>query len=82
MVSGTVVSKYVGAVYLGASKDFRLANRVYLNLGYRHYFGFNTIINTTIQYTDLLTQQSSVIQARVKGGGSDIVLGLKVKLNK
>jgi hypothetical protein len=82
MVSGTVVSKYVGAGYVGASKDFRLANRVYLNLGYRHYFGFNTIINTTIQHTDLLTQQSSVIQAKVKGGGSDIVLGLKVKLNK
>lgn len=81
-VSGTVVSKYVGAVYLGASKDFRLANRVYLNLGYRHYFGFNTIINSTIQHTDLLTQQSSVIQAKVKGGGSDIVLGLKFKLNK
>lgn len=81
-VSGTVVSKYVGAFYLGASKDFRLANRVYFNLGYRHYFGFNTIINTTIQYTDLLTQQSSVIQARVKGGGSDIVFGLKFKLNK
>ena len=81
-VSGTVVSKYIGAVYLGASKDFRLANRVYLNLGYRHYFGFNTIINTTIQHTDLLTQQSSVIQAKVKGGGSDIVLGLKFKLNK
>ncbi|MEY5002045.1 MAG: hypothetical protein RLZZ211_2081 [Bacteroidota bacterium] len=81
-VSGTVVSKYMGAVYLGASKDFRLANRVYLNLGYRHYFGFNTIISSTIQHTDLFTQQSSVIQAKVKGGGSDIVLGLKVKLNK
>lgn len=81
-VSGTVVSKYVGAVYLGASKDFRLANRVYLNLGYRRYFGFNTLINSTIQHTDLLTQQSSVIQAKVKGGGSDIVLGLKFKLNK
>jgi hypothetical protein len=81
-VSSTVVSKYMGAVYLGASKDFRLANRVYLNLGYRHYFGFNTIISSTIQHTDLFTQQSSVIQAKVKGGGSDIVLGLKVKLNK
>jgi hypothetical protein len=76
------VSKYIGAVYLGASKDFRLANRVYLNLGYRRYFGFNTIINSTIQHMDLLTQQSSVIQAKVKGGGSDIVLGLKFKLNK
>ena len=81
-VSSTVVSKYVGALYLGASKDFRLANRVYLNLGYRRYFGFNTLINSTIQHTDLLTQQSSVIQAKVKGGGSDIVLGLKFKLNK
>lgn len=81
-VAGTVVSKYIGAVYLGASKDFRLANRVYLNLGYRRYFGFNTIINSTIQHTDLLTNQSSVIQAKVKGGGSDIVLGLKFKLNK
>jgi hypothetical protein len=82
LISTQVVSKYIGAVYLGASKDFRLANRVYLNLGYRHYFGFNTIINSTIQHTDLLTQQSSVIQAKVKGGGSDIVLGLKFKLNK
>lgn len=81
-ISTQVVSKYIGAVYLGASKDFRLANRVYLNLGYRRYFGFNTIINSTIQHTDLLTQQSSVIQAKVKGGGSDIVLGLKFKLNK
>lgn len=82
LISTQVVSKYIGAVYLGASKDFRLANRVYLNLGYRHYFGFNTIINSTIQHTDLLTQQTSVIQAKVKGGGSDIVLGLKFKLNK
>jgi hypothetical protein len=81
-VSSTVVSKYIGAVYLGASKDFRLANRVYLNLGYRRYFGFNTIISSNIQYTDLFTQQSSAVQAKVKGDGSDIVLGLKFKLNK
>jgi hypothetical protein len=81
-VSSTVVSKYMGAVYLGASKDFRLANRVYFNLGYRRYFGFNTIINSNIQYTDLFTQQTSAVQAKVKGDGSDIVLGLKFKLNK
>ncbi|MFM7007207.1 MAG: hypothetical protein ACKOWX_08130 [Flavobacteriales bacterium] len=81
-VSSKVVSKYLGAIYLGASKDFRLANRVYLNLGYRRYFGFNTLISSTIQHTDLLTQQTSVVQAKVKGGGSDIVLGLKFKLNK
>jgi hypothetical protein len=81
-VSSTVVSKYIGAVYLGASKDFRLANRVYFNLGYRRYFGFNTIINSNIQYTDLFTQQSSAVQAKVKGDGSEIVFGLKFKLNR
>jgi hypothetical protein len=81
-VSSTVVSKYMGAVYLGASKDFRLANRVYFNLGYRRYFGFNTIINSNIQYTDLFTQQSSAVQAKVKGDGSEIVFGLKFKLNR
>jgi hypothetical protein len=81
-VSSTVVSKYMGAVYLGASKDFRLAKRVYFNLDYRHYFGFNTIINSNIQYTDLFTQQSSAVQAKVKGDGSEIVFGLKFKLNR
>lgn len=81
-VSCSIVSKYIGAAYVGASKDFRVANRVYLNLGYRHYFGYNTIMTSSIQHTDLLTGQSSVIQAKVKGGGSDIVLGLKVKLNR
>lgn len=81
-VTCTVVSKYIGAVYLGASKDFRLANRVYFNLGYRRYFGFSSIIKATIEYTDLLTQQSSVIQSKVRGDGSEITFGLKFKLNK
>ncbi|MEN9698900.1 MAG: hypothetical protein RLZZ301_98 [Bacteroidota bacterium] len=77
-----VTSRYFGALYLGASKDFRLANRVYLNLSYRHYFGINKVIVSNLTYTDNLTNKTSQVQSAVRGDGGEILIGLKVKLNQ
>jgi hypothetical protein len=77
-----IVSRYIGTFYLGLSKDFRIFNRCYLTMSYRHNFGIKSMFESETLYTDLLTNQSAIIKRRVNGSGSEIQFGLKFKLSK
>lgn len=77
-----IVSRYIGSVYLGLSKDFRIFNRVYFTMSYRYNFGIKKMMLLETYYTDLIYNQSSIVKKQVNGSGTEIQFGLKIKLNK
>ncbi|MEN9743393.1 MAG: hypothetical protein RLZZ65_1198 [Bacteroidota bacterium] len=77
-----IVSRYIGSAYLGLSKDFRIFNRCYFTMSYRHNFGIKKMLISETFYTDLINNQSSIVTKRVNGTGTEIQFGLKFKLNK
>jgi hypothetical protein len=80
LTESAVTSRYIGSIYLGLSKDFRLLNRVYLSFAYRYNLGLKKVIESDVLYTDYLNNQSAMIKTCINGSGSEIQFGLKFKL--
>jgi hypothetical protein len=67
-------------VYAGLSRDFRLTQRLGLQLGYRYQIGVNNIYNTTITMSSTVNPSPKTIVAKINGTASIFEVGLKYRI--
>ncbi len=77
---GKVKSNLLGSVYVGLSKDFRIVNKFYLTLNYRHQFGFINAIESTYSYSGNTVPTTTNAKTKINGTSNDFQIGFKLKL--
>jgi hypothetical protein len=67
-------------VYGGISKDFRITEKLLINLAYRHQLGFVNVYNTDYEYIENTNMQPRAIESKIDGTAFMLQFGLKYRI--
>lgn len=73
------VTRFVAAIYLGASKDFRITDVFWISMNYRFQQGLNTLVQNEISYNSTLFAGTKYATSKLNGTAHQISIGLKLR---